>query len=106
MGSDEVRRSAARVQLIGDDVRRLADQALAAAAVHWRSTAATGFRHRLAEEVNRVRASATALEAAAEALVRHAGALDASRPGGGEALFRPAGALEGARIGVGPGSRP
>ena len=76
MGSDEVRRSAARVQQIGDDVRRLADRTLGAGAGQWRSTAAASFRQRLAEEVARVRAVATELDRAADALLRHAGAVE------------------------------
>ncbi len=76
MGSDEVRRTAARVQQIGNEVRRLADQALAAAAVQWQSTAAAGFRARLAEETTRIRAVAADLDGAAEALLRHAVAVD------------------------------
>jgi len=76
MGSDEVRRSAARIQQIGDDVRRLADRTLTAGAAQWRSTAAAGFRHRLIDEVARIRAVAAELDRAAEALLRHAGALD------------------------------
>jgi hypothetical protein len=76
MGSDEVRRSAARVQQIGDDVRRLADRTLAAGAGQWRSTAAASFRHRLVDEVVRVRAVAAELDGAAEALLRHAAAVD------------------------------
>jgi hypothetical protein len=78
MGSHEVRRAAARVQQLGDDVRRLADQALGAGAVHWRSTAAAGFRERLAEEAGRVRFAANRLDAAAEALRRHAACLETS----------------------------
>jgi hypothetical protein len=61
MGSDEVRHSAARVQQIGDDIRRLAEQ-----------SRTTGE----AEEVDRVRKSATALDEAAEALRRHAVAIE------------------------------
>jgi hypothetical protein len=76
MGSDEVRHSAARVQQIGDDVRRLAEQSRTAGDADWRSTAAASFRRRLAEEVDRVRKSATALDEAAEALHRHAVAID------------------------------
>lgn len=76
MGSDEVRRSAARVRQIGDDVRQLADRAGAAAAGQWRSTAAATFRQRLAEETARVRAIAAELDDAAEALLRHAAAID------------------------------
>lgn len=76
MGSDEVRRTAARVQQIGDDVRLLADRTLHAGSAHWRSTAAAGFRHRLAEEVSRVRAVAAELDGAAEALLHHASAID------------------------------
>lgn len=79
MGSDEVRRSAARIQQIGDDVRQLAEQTLVAGNAQWRSVAAAGFRHRLAEEVTRVRAIATGLDGAAEALLRHAGAVDGAR---------------------------
>ena len=76
MGSDEVRRLAARVQQIGDDVRRAADGMLSADTVQWRSTAAAGFRQRLAEQVTRIRAAAAELDAAAEALQRHAVAID------------------------------
>ena len=83
MGSDEVRRSAALIQQQGDEVRRLADRTLAAAEVQWQSTAAQCFRQRLVDEVNRVRAVAGDLEGAAEALRRHAGALDGGLDLGG-----------------------
>jgi hypothetical protein len=76
MGSEEVRRSAALIRQLGDEVRRLADRTLAAAEVQWQSTAALGFRQRLADELVRVRAAAGDLDGAAEALSRHAGALD------------------------------
>jgi len=76
MGSDEVRRLAVRVQQIGDDVRRLADQTLAAGTAAWRSTAAASFRHRLAEEATRIRVVAAELDGAADALQRHAVAVD------------------------------
>lgn len=76
MGSDEVRRSAARIQQIGDDVRRLADRTLTTGAVQWQSTAAARFRRHLGEEVVRVRAVAADLDGAAEALLRHAIAVD------------------------------
>jgi hypothetical protein len=78
MGSDEVRRLAVRVQQIGDDVRRLADQTLAAGTAAWRSAAAASFRHRLAEEATRIRAVAADLDRAAEALQHHAVAVDGS----------------------------
>ena len=76
MGSEDVRRSAARVQQIGDDVRRLAHQTGTASAVHWYSPAALGFRQRLAEQEIRIRAVARELDGAAEALLRHAVAVD------------------------------
>jgi hypothetical protein len=76
MGSEDVRRSAARVRQIGDDVRRLAHQTGAASAVHWYSPAAMGFRQRLAEQETRIRAVALELDGAAEALLRHAVAVD------------------------------
>jgi hypothetical protein len=76
MSSDDVRRVAARVQGIGDDVRRLAQEALAAGGVRWQSVAADGFRCRLAQERARLRATVAALDGAAEALTRHAVALD------------------------------
>jgi hypothetical protein len=76
MRSDEVRRSAQRVQLIGTDVRRLSDQALAMTATPWRSTAAAHFRRRLCEEADRVRAVAVGLDDAADSLFRHALAVD------------------------------
>jgi hypothetical protein len=76
MGSDEVRDSAARIQQIGDDVRRLADRTLAASAGQWRSPAATRFHRCLVEEVARIRAVAADLDGAAEALLRHAVAVD------------------------------
>jgi hypothetical protein len=76
MGASEVRRAAARIQEIGDDVRRLADQVLCARAAGWRSTAAALFRQRLAEEAARVRAAAGHVDDAAEALRRHAIAVD------------------------------
>jgi hypothetical protein len=76
MGSEEVRRSAARIQEIGDDVRQLAHQALISGAAQWRSTAAVSFRHRLTDEVARIRAAAADLDGAAEALLRHAAAVD------------------------------
>lgn len=76
MASDDVRHAAARVRQIGDDVRLLAGQVLACEGVRWRSTAAAGFRRRLAEEAARVRAVAAALDDAAEALLRHATAVD------------------------------
>jgi hypothetical protein len=77
MAADEVRAAAARVQSVGDDVRRLADRTLDAGGVDWRSTAAGGFRQRLAEESARVRSAAGGLDRAAEALRRHAAAVDA-----------------------------
>jgi len=80
MRSDEVRRSAARIQQIGDDVRLLADRTRAAGNGQWRSTAAAGFRRRLTEEVARVGAVATELDGAVEALLRHAVAVDSGRP--------------------------
>jgi hypothetical protein len=83
MGSDEVRRAAAQAQRLGDDVRRSADRLLSAGAVEWRSTAATGFRHRLRAEAARIRSAATHLDGAAEALHRHAVAVDRM-----DALFR------------------
>jgi hypothetical protein len=76
MGSDEVRRAAASVRRIADDVRRSADQTLAAESVRWQSTAAEGFRLRLLRERARLRETGSALDAATEALLRHAGALD------------------------------
>jgi len=77
MGSEHVRRSAARVQQIGDEVRRLADRTGAVGGLDWRSTAADGFRHRLLEEVARLRAVAAGVDAAADALWRHALAIEA-----------------------------
>jgi hypothetical protein len=76
MGSDDVRRAAARVQQMADDVRGLADRALGAGSVQWRSTAATEFRERLAEQAARGRSSAAVLDHAAEALRHHALAVD------------------------------
>jgi hypothetical protein len=76
MGSDDVRRAAVRVQHIGDDVRGLADRSLGAAAVQWRSTAATEFRERLTEHAARARAGAVLLDHAAATLRRHAQAVD------------------------------
>ena len=82
MGSEEVRRSAALIQQLGNEVRRLADRTLAAAEMQWQSTAALSFRQRLADEGARVRLVAGALDGAAEALRRHAGALDGVLDGG------------------------
>ena len=83
MGSEEVRRSAALIQQLGDEVRRLAERTLAATEVQWQSTAAQGFRQRVADEVVRVRAVAGDLDGTAEALWRHAGALDGGLDLGG-----------------------
>jgi hypothetical protein len=76
MGSDDVRAAAARVERLGDEVRRLADRALGVGALDWRSTAAAGFRDRLRDEAGRVRAAAARLDEAAEALRGHAVAVD------------------------------
>jgi hypothetical protein len=81
MGSDEVRRWAVQIQQIGDDVRRSADRTLTADAIRWRSTAAASFRRRLAEETARVRFVAVELDRAAEALLRHAVAVDGALGG-------------------------
>ena len=78
MGAEEVRRVAARVRQIGDDVRRLADQTSAAPADQWRSTAAEGFRRRLAEEAGRVRSVAVKLDDASDALFQHAFAIESA----------------------------
>jgi|tagenome__1003787_1003787.scaffolds.fasta_scaffold17045300_1 hypothetical protein len=88
MGSDEARRSAARVQQIGDEVRRLADRALGAGAAQWQSTAAAAFHARLVEQVARVRAVAAELDGAAEALRRHAVALEEAPVRNGLGGFR------------------
>lgn len=77
----EGRHHAARVHALGAEVRALADRAFSAGAVPWQSVAAEGFRHRLAEERVRLARTATALDDAAEALVRHAVALERSLPG-------------------------
>ena len=76
MAADEVHRIAARVQGLGDDVRRLADRTQATGAVAWRSTAAAELRRRLAAEVARMRFAASALDQATCSLRRHAAAVD------------------------------
>jgi len=78
MGADEVRRVAARVRQIGDDVRRLADQTSAVRSDQWRSTAAEGFRRRLVEEAGRVRSVAVKLDDASDALFQHAFAIESA----------------------------
>ena len=84
MGTDDVRRIALRVKQIGDEVGRLADQLLGVGATPWRSSAAEVFRRRLAEEIQRVQAAVEGLNDAAEALFRHARAIES---GSGEAVF-------------------
>ena len=76
MGADEVRRVAAGVRQIGHEVRRLADQTYAARSDQWRSIAAVGFHHRLAEETARVRSVAAKLSDASDALFQHATSID------------------------------
>lgn len=76
MGSDDVRRAAVRVQLLADDVRRLADRMLSAATVQWRSSAAAEFRERLTAEAAGIRSAGNHLDQAAEALRHHAVAID------------------------------
>jgi uncharacterized small protein (DUF1192 family) len=84
MGTDDVRRSAARVRQIGEEVGRLAEELLAVGTTPWRSAAAEVFRRRLAEEIQRVQAAVGGLNGAAEALFRHARAIES---GSGEAVF-------------------
>jgi hypothetical protein len=79
MTSEQVRREAARVEGLGDDVRRIADRTQNAGAVQWQSTAANGFRRRLAEEAGKMRSAASRLDQAAESLRRHAVAVDEVR---------------------------
>jgi hypothetical protein len=76
MSSDEVRRAEVRIRQIGQDVRRSADRALSAGSGHWCSTAATTFRRRLLAEVRRIHIVAAELDRAADALARHAVALE------------------------------
>lgn len=76
MEGDEVRRLAARIQQMGDDVRALAERTRAAEAVEWKSVSADRFRQRLATEASRVATAAVRLDAAAEALIGHATVLD------------------------------
>jgi hypothetical protein len=81
MGTDDVRRVAALIQTIGDDVRGLAERTLTGGAAHWRSSAADAFRGRLAEEVAAIRAAARCLDDTASALRRHAAAVDRAPAG-------------------------
>jgi hypothetical protein len=74
--ADGARRSAVRLEELGRDVRRLADQALGAGAVRWRSGSADEFRRRLEEQVGRLRSAAARVDEAAAALHRHAAALE------------------------------
>ena len=84
MGTDDVCRAAVRVQQIGDEVGRLVEELLAVGATPWRSSAADLFRRRLADEIQRVQAAVGGLNDAAEALFRHARAIES---GSGEAVF-------------------
>ncbi len=75
-----------------DDVGWLAARMEAHDAVEWRSSAAAAFRHRLAEDLLRVRRCAQAVENAAALLRLHADALD----GGSGPLIHAAGGPWGA----------
>jgi hypothetical protein len=72
MATDEVCRAAARVQGLGEQVRRLAERTAGVEAIEWQSTAADALRRRLAEEAAGVRSVANCLDQAAEYLRRHA----------------------------------
>ncbi len=76
MGSDEVRRAAAQVHHIAQEVRRSADRALAARSLPWSSSAGTAFRARLSAEAHRIVSAAVELEAAADELISHAVAVE------------------------------
>jgi uncharacterized small protein (DUF1192 family) len=81
MGTEDVRRAALRVQQIRDEVGRLADQLRELGATPWRSAAAEVFRRRLAEEIRRVQVLVGDLNNAAEALFRHARAIESGFSG-------------------------
>jgi hypothetical protein len=73
---DELRRLAARVSALAEQVREVAGRAAGAAEVSWRSTAADAFRARLAREAGAVRRAGEEVETVAHLLIRHARAVD------------------------------
>jgi hypothetical protein len=78
MDGDEARRAAARLRSTAEEVRSLGDRASAAGSVAWQSIGADAFRRRLADTADRVGGVAALLDEAADALRRHAEAVDAS----------------------------
>lgn len=75
-----VRRRAADVAALGDEVARIAAQAGRASELEWESTAARSFRGGLEAELHGLLAVARAIDQAAAALRTHAGALEALPP--------------------------
>lgn len=79
MDGEQLRRLAARVGALADEVQASGARVATTSGVRWRSVAATAFRSRLAEQAGAVRRAATAVDDLAEVLHRHARAVDAAR---------------------------
>lgn len=76
MGGEHTRAAAHRVAVLAEETRAVAARVASASGIRWRSTAADAFRGRLAEQAADVRRAAESLDAAAEALARHAWVLE------------------------------
>jgi hypothetical protein len=71
-----VRRRALELRAMAETTRAAATTAAAATGVEWRSLAADRFRELLRHEAERTRRCADLLDTAADALARHAAAVD------------------------------